>query len=86
MTDPATNRPLGHNQLAKLEMLSKGYSQVIPCKVCRSLIRRGLARCLGDDALVHITPDGYRAWAAAIDGGRVEWPPRFKGAPEETPS
>lgn len=75
---------LGRHQLDLLSGLAGiGSSIVVGNRLSDSLVRRGLllATDAGHNALVVITPAGYRALADAIEAGAIPWPPEFKPRP-----
>lgn len=73
-------RPLGKNQRDLLAMIARpGVALVVPTKVSRPLVRRGLAAHARPDAFVHITPAGLRALAAEAEAGRLKLAPTFPG-------
>lgn len=77
---------LGRHQLDLLSGLACVNSAlVVGNRLSDSLVRRGLllATDAENNALVVLTPDGYRALADAIESGAIPWPPEFKPRPRE---
>ena len=76
---------LGNKQLQKLRTLGPSLCQIVGDDVCRSLAKRGLLASDSEDgeAFYHITPDGMRALADAIDDGKL---PRMKVPTKDHPS
>lgn len=70
------SRPLGRRQLDLLQSMCVGRFMVSPSgrreqTTVRGLERAGLVQAFAGGGLLHITPDGLRALAAAIDAGRI---------------
>lgn len=63
---------LGKHQLRLLRVLAGGCFQIVPDKVSRSLVAKGLAVEWRDDSFVGITPNGLRALADAAESGAVD--------------
>lgn len=63
---------LGKHQLRLLRVLAGGCFQIVPDKVSRSLIAKGLAVAWSGDAFVGVTPAGLRALADAADSGQLD--------------
>jgi hypothetical protein len=68
-------KPLGKNQLAALKSLGPNMACIVGGKEHFSLLKRGLVEALDQDGdsmfMFVITPDGLRALADAIDGGKL---------------
>ncbi len=74
-------RGIGRRQRDLLALIARpGTALVVPDKVSRSLVRRGLARHARPDAMVHITAAGLRALADEAEAGRLKLEPDL---PEE---
>ncbi len=77
---------LGRHQLDLLSKLAGvGRAPVVGDRLSDSLVRRGLllATDSENNALVVVTPAGYRAVADAIESGVIPWPPQFKPRPRD---
>lgn len=62
---------LGRNQLRMLANISPRQAYVVPCRITRSLVKRGLMAATPSGAMAHITPAGLRALADAAERGDV---------------
>lgn len=72
---------LGRHQLDLLSKLAAfGRVLVVGDRLSDSLVRRGLLLALDADsnAMIVITPAGYRAVADAIEAGAIPWPPEVR--------
>ena len=68
---------LGKHQLRLLRVLAGGCFLIVPDRLSRGLVAKGLAKEWRPDSFVGITSDGLRALADAADRGRFDlsWKP-----------
>ena len=66
--------PIGKNQLRLLRQLGPHLMLVVGDKLSASMVKRGLLQSAASDgdAFFHLSPNGLRALADAIDAGLVE--------------
>ena len=65
-------RRVGKRELAKLLILGTRFAQVVPDRITRRLVAKGLCDADDDGAFCTVSPNGLRAIADAADAGRID--------------
>ena len=66
---------IGNKQIEALSIMAGRFMYVVPNKMTNRLIEKGLMRSDNDDgSWAHISSDGLRVVANALDSGQIDYP------------